>query len=459
MLIAPIFCNIEVLSLPGLFPLYLSYPSIGLWLGALCVLLLLSAFFSSAETGMLALDRHRLRHLSKQGHPGAKRVSSLLERKDRLLGLILLGNNLVNLSASAIATLLALRLFGEAGVAGATLLLTLVILIFAEIGPKTAAAFYPERIAWPASWVLRPLLIVLQPLVSSINAFSNSLLRLVGIDPTSKQDAGLSSKELISLLDDEAAQLPAQYRNMLVNILNLESITVDDIMVPRAEVIGIDIDAPPAKIMETLSSHRLTRIPVYEGDMGHIIGIMDVRDAPRILGSDLKNQSRLLRRAMLTPHFVPQGTTLPTQMQNFQAEKSSMGIVVDEYGAVQGIVTLQRILEEIVGKVNLGLRVAKSRQNIHRQPDGSCVVDGTTTLHELSKALDLSFAAEEASTLNGLILEKYEELPQAGVVVELDGHTAEVLSVRKDNVVDKVRLRIDAQKAAANDDTDTAPSA
>ncbi len=423
----------------------MSYLSIGLWLGALGVLLLLSAFFSSSETSMLALDRHRLRHLCKQGHPGAMRASRLLKRKDRLLGLILLGNNLVNITAAAVATLLALKIFGQAGVAGATVLLTLVILIFAEIGPKTAAALYPERVAWPASWVLRPLLTLLHPVVRAINVVSNSLLRLVRIDPAKKWDLGLGHKELLSMLDDENAELPEQYRIMLINILNLDQITVDDIMVPRSEVIGIDINDSSESIIETLSSYRLTRIPVYRENMDQITGILDVRDAPRMLASG-QEPGLLLEKIIQAPYFIPEGTTLPTQMEHFQAEKRSMGIVVDEYGAVQGIVTLQRILEEIVGKVNLGLRVSASKQDIYWQPDGSCILDGSITLHEISKSLGVQLSAEEASTLNGLILEKIEDLPQPGNIVELDGHTARVLLVQE-NMVHRVQLNISKQKS------------
>jgi len=417
----------------------LSYLSISLWLGALAGLLVLSAFFSSAETGMMALDRYRLQHLSKEGHAGATRVSRLLERKDRLLGVILLGNNLVNVTASAIATLLALQLFGEAAVAVAALLLTLIILIFAEIGPKTAAALYPERIAWPASWVLYPLLNLLHPLVRAINVISNSLLKLVGIDIT-KKPPGLSHSELLSILGDGSVDLPEQYRNMLVNILNLDKITVNDIMVPRSEVIGIDIGGSQASIIETLSAHRLTRVPVYQENMDHIIGILDVRDTPRLL-ADGQDMEPLLRKLMRKPYFVPQGTPLPIQMEHFQAEKRSMGIVVDEYGAVQGIVTLQRILEEIVGKVNLGLRVGATTQDIYWQPDGSCIVDGTATLHEISKVLGMQLAAEDASTLNGLLLEKTEDIPEQGEVVELDGYTARVL-LADENRVHRVLLRI-----------------
>ncbi len=417
-----------------------------LLLGLLVGLLFLSAFFSSSETGMLALDRYRLRSLSKKGHRSAQRVHRLLERKDRLLGLILIGNNVVNISASVLTTVLALRLYGDAGPLIATITLTFFILVFAETGPKTLAALHPERIAFGASYILAPLMVLLMPLVKFLNFFSNAMLRVMGVKPDLHRDQPIDHEDLLHILHDQEADLPDKYRQMLVNILRLEHITVDDIMAPRNQVVGAEINSNPQQLLELFAEDRITRVPVYQGDLDHIIGVLDVRDLPRLLQNPLTPEA--LRKFAQKPYFVPEGTTVPTQLHNFQEENSSLAIVVDEYGATEGIVTMQDILEEIVGKVNLGLRETAFSQDIHPRPDGSYIIEGATTIHDINKELGWSLPSNGVTTLNGLIVKHLGSLPEPQMSIKVERYILEVLSVRDDKVVRRARLRL-----AAEDDT------
>lgn len=316
----------------------------------LIIILLLSAFFSGSETGLMAINRYRLRHMARSGHRGAKRVSRLLERPDRLIGIILLGNNFFNILASSLATIIAIRLMGEAGIALAALLLTLVLLIFGEVTPKTLAALHPERIAFPASAVLAPLLKLFYPIVAGVNAVSNVLLKPLGVKSGDSAEQHLSIEELRTVVLESGAMIPARHRNMLLSILDLEAITVDDIMVPRSEVEGIDLDDDWNDIMEELKRASYTRLLVYRDGIDHLLGFIHMRSVIGHMTRQGELEREDLERLIEAPYYIPEGTPLQTQLLNFQKQQRRIGLVVDEYGDLQGLVTLEDILEEIVGE-------------------------------------------------------------------------------------------------------------
>ena len=415
-----------------------------LW-GILALLLLGSTFFSGAETGMVALDRYRLRDKVRSGNRTARRIQQMLKRKDRLLGMILVGNNICNIGASVIATLLSQRLLGVEGPLYATMLLTFYILVFAEIAPKTLAALHPERIAYPASWVLSVLGLLLQPLALIPGYFSNLLLRIFGVRAEHEHETSISRSELLNLLEDGEDWLPRQYREMLGNILTLDDIRVDDIMVPRGEVVGIEIDSDRKSLAELIANKRITRFPVYQNELDEVIGVLDARDAIGLLGHGQEQplDRARLRSLLSKPYFVPENTTLPTQLLNFQRQRQSLGIIVDEYGAVQGVITLQAILEEIVGKFHLGVEPDNTpKRDIFPQKDGSYIANGTATLRDINRELGWDLGSDNgATTLNGLVLERLENLPERNVSISLGGYGIEVLSIQDNNVIHRARLR------------------
>ncbi|MEP6133123.1 CNNM domain-containing protein, partial [Marinobacter sp.] len=299
-------------------------------------LILLSAFFSSSETGMMSLNRYRLKHMAKTGHRGARRAQSLLNRTDQLIGVILIGNNFVNIFASAIATVIAIRIWGDAGIAIATVLLTIVILIFAEVTPKTLAALFPEKIAFPASHVLGPLLKLLYPVVWAVNLFTGAILKIIGVSADDAANEHLSREELRTLVNEAGALIPAKHKDMLVSILDLEKVTVNDIMVPRNEVVGIDLDDDLDTILRQLRSSQHTRLPVFKGDINNIQGVLHLRNASKLLLHDEINKAMLMQLCR-EPYFIPESTPLNTQLINFQKEKRPFGIVLDEYGEALGL--------------------------------------------------------------------------------------------------------------------------
>ena len=408
----------------------------GYLIGLLIFLLLCSAFFSSSETGILSLNRYRLRHLAKEGHSGAKRVTTLLSRPDRLLGTILIGNNFVNILASSIATVLALQLWGEAGIVIATIGLTLVLLVFGEITPKTLAALRPEMIAYPFSLPLLLLLKLFYPLVIMLGWVSNGLLWLLGIDSTPKSSDSLSTEELRSVVRDSGQALPQNRQNMLLGILDLERVTVNDIMIPRNEVIGIDLDDDLETINNQLTSTTHTRLPVFRGDINQIEGIVHMRQIARLLTHNELSKDALLA-ACNEPYFIPESTPLSTQLINFQKQKRRIGIVVDEYGDVIGIVTLEDILEEIVG--GFSNPDAQSNPEIHPQADGTQVIDGAAYIREVNKALDWHLPCDGPKTLNGLITEALESIPDSAVYLKIGPYRLEILQ-SSENRVKSVRV-------------------
>lgn len=407
----------------------------GFLVGLLVFLLLCSAFFSSSETGMLSLNRYRLRHQAKEGHRGAQRASELLAHPDRLLGTILVGNNFVNILASSIATVLAMQLWGEAGIAIATIGLTIILLIFGEITPKTLAALRPEIVAYPVSLPLKLLQKVLYPLVAMLGWVSNGLLKLLGVDLSNKGNDSLSTEELRSVVRESGTDLPLNRQSMLLGILDLERVTVDDIMIPRNEVTGIDLDDDLESIIGQLRTTPHTRLPVFRKDINQIEGIVHMRQIARLLSHDQLTKESLLE-ACNEPYFVPENTPLSTQLLNFQKQKRRIGIVVDEYGDVRGIVTLEDILEEIVGEFS-NQDVLRS-PDIHPQDDGTLVIDGAAYIREVNRALGWKLPCDGPKTLNGLITEALEHMPDSGICLQIGNYRLEILQAA-DNRVKSVR--------------------
>jgi len=400
------------------------------------LLILLSAFFSSSETGLMSLNRYRLKHLAEKGNRGAKLAQNLLDRPDRLLGLILLGNNFVNILASAIATFLALRLFGETGIAIATGLLTFVVLIFAEVAPKTLAALYPERIAFPAAYVYTPLLKAIYPLVYVVNLLANTLLKAMGVYPERVQNDGVSVEELRSVVMETSQLVPQKHQDMLLGLLNLENATVDDIMVPRNEITALDLNEDWDEIIDDLTTCQRTRLPVYRDDINNIIGIIHMRRVINLLTRDELTQENL-EKQIREAYFIPEGTSLYQQLINFQKNKRRTALTVDEYGDVQGLVTLEDILEEVVGEFTTASPINTS--NIIEQDDDSFLVAGNTHIREINRSLNISLPTKGPKTLNGLILEHLESIPAPGTSILVANHPIEVTKTQN-NAVQMARL-------------------
>ena len=386
---------------------------------------------------MMSLNRYRLRHLAKDKNKVAMRVEKLLTKPDKLIGLILIGNNLVNILASAIATILGQRLFGDAGIAIATGILTLVILIFAEVTPKTLAVLYPEKIAFPSSFILRPLQKLLSPLVWLINGFSNGLLRIFGVNVTQQQDNALSSDELRSVVDEAGTMIPAHHQQMLLSILELEQVTVDEIMVPRNEIAAIDINDDWESILKQLQHRTHTMTVLYRDSIDDAIGFIHARDSLLILLKEEFTKTSLLR-SVRELYFIPEGTPLNTQLIKFQLNKERIGLVVDEYGDIQGLVTLADILEEIVGDFTT-THVSHASQEIHKQQDNSYIIEGSMGIRDLNKEMGWTLPTDGPRTLNGLIIEHLEEIPEAKISSRICGYPMEILEV-ENNMVKLVKV-------------------
>jgi len=419
-------------------------------IGALIFLIILSAFFSGSETGLVSLNRYRLRHLAKTKHRGAARAAKLLERPDRLIGLILLGNNFVNILASSIATILALRLYGEAGIAIAAAILTLVILIFSEVTPKTLAVLHPERFAFPATFVLSPLLKILYPLVWMVNIAANGLLRLGGINTDTATSQALSSEELRMVVTEAGAMIPRRHQMMLTNILDLEKVTVDDIMIPRNELVGIDMHDEWDDILKQLTNSQHTRMPVFDTDINNVLGMIHVRNTLQLL-TQKETSKEDLKRWIHPAYFVPEGTPLNKQLLHFQQEKRRSGLVVDEYGDVQGLVTLEDILEEIVGEFTTD--PATHIKEVHRQKDGTFLVDGSASIRELNRVMQWELPTNGPKTFSGLITEHMESIPEPGTSLMLAGYPVEIVQT-KDNMVKTAQINPNFRRPESDNSTD-----
>jgi len=407
--------------------------------GALVLLLVLSGFFSIAETSMMALNRYRLRHLVKLGHRGAVLASSLLMRTDRLLGVILLGNNLVNAAAAVLVSVIAVRRFGESEIAlgVGTLAVTFLILVFCEITPKVIGAAHAERIAFAVSYVLTPLLKILYPVVWFVNLFVSALLMLLRIKPPAGDEPQrLSADELRSLVLEAGHYIPKKHRSMLVNLFDLDRVTVEDVMTPRAQIEAVDLDAPMDLIAEQLATSYHTRLLIYRGELGNIAGILHLRKVLALMREGELDRDKLVE-LLTQPYFIPASTPLLAQMQYFQENRERLALVVDEYGELQGLTTLEDIIEEIIGEFTTNSPAVASIRAWDK--NGSALLEGSSSLRELNRKLGLSLPLDGPKTLNGLIIEHFQDIPEAGVSVKIAGVPMEVVQTRN-RVVKTVRI-------------------
>lgn len=404
----------------------------------LIVMVVISAYFSGSETGMMTLNRYRLRHLSRQGNRAARRVEKLLRKPDRLISLVLIGNNLVNILASALATIVGIRLYGDAGVAIATGVLTFVVLIFAEVLPKTIAALYPEKVAYPSSLLLAPLQVLMMPLVWLLNFITRILMRLMGIKTDVVVSGALSKDELRTLVNESRSQISRRNQDMLLSVLDLEKVSVNDIMIPRSEIVGIDINDDWKSIERQLRSSPHSRIVLYRESLDDAIGMLRVREAWRLMSEKQEFTKEVMLRAADEIYYVPEGTPLNVQLVKFQRNKKKVGLVVDEYGDIQGLVTVEDILEEIVGDFTTSMSPSLAEE-VRPQNDGSVIIDGSASVREINKAFNWTLPEDEARTVNGMILEELEEIPIAGTRVRIKQYDIDILDVQE-NMIKQVQI-------------------
>lgn len=407
---------------------------LGMLFGILALMLILSAFFSGSETSLMTLNRYRLRHLVKLKHSGAIKAHKLLKRPDRLLGLILLGNNFVNNFAASIATVIAIKLYAdeESIIATATGILTIVMLICSEVTPKTLAAIKPELLAFPAAWIYTPLLKIFYPVVWFVNLFVNLLLRIVGVDVNKNSHDSLNKEELKSIITEAESLMPVRYQKMLLGILDLESATVEDIMTPRNEIVGIDLEASIEDIITQIKTSPHTQMAVYKKSIDRVVGFLHLRKVLVLVNQDDFDKQTIMN-LLTKPSFIPENTPVHAQMLRFKSEKIRIGLVVDEYGDVQGLVTLDDLLQEIVGELITDDVTAR------KQSDGSYLVDAGITVRELNRVMQWSLPTEGPKTLNGLIIEFMETIPEPGTGIKLHGHPLEIIK-RDENTVKLVKF-------------------
>ena len=396
-----------------------------LWL-TLVALLIVSAFFSGSETGMMSLNRYRLRHQRKKS-AGARRAAKLLAVPDRLIGLILIGNNAINILAAIIANMLAIFYVGEAAAPWvATASLTIAVLVFSEVTPKTIAAQNPEWFAFKASHILKPLLKLVWPLVWMVNKLTNGLIVLLGFDPNASRDDGLDTEELRSVVDISGHKISDSHQGMLKGILDLENVTVEDIMIPRNEILGLDIEEDIETLMGKMLKTEYTRLPLFDGDINNIIGIFHMRKANHLVRLEQVTHNAI-KRFSDEPYFIPESTTLTNQLLNFKKTRHRLAMVVDEYGEVMGLVTLEDILEEIVG--DFTTNTADEIEEVVAQKNGSYLIDGAATIREINKATEWAMPTDGPKTLNGLALEQLESIPDGNVSFMVNNYRCETIEL------------------------------
>lgn len=403
----------------------------------LVLLIIISGFFACSETGLMAVNRYRIQHEAQAGNKRAKQILELLKRPDRLLGMILIGNTFANIFSSTLATILIINLYGESNAYIAPIVLTFIVLVFAEVAPKTLAAIYPEQTASFVSFPLRWLLRLVYPFVWLINMIVNGLLRLVGIHVSDAKLEPLSREELRTMVNASSEDIPSQDRSMLLGVFDLKKITVDDIMVTRSEILGLNLDDDSQEIVKQLHRLQHTRVPVFHGNIDNTCGILHVRDILQFVNQPNFNK-KIIKKHLRQAYFIPERVDLKQQLLRFQKLKNRIALVVDEYGKVKGLVTLDNILEEIVGEFTTA--VLETTQDIIAQKDGSYLIDGSTTIRELNKTIHASFSSNEAKTVNGLIFEHLESIPKPGLSLQIEGYPIEILQVRH-NRVKTIRLK------------------
>ena len=407
----------------------------------LVILFLLSAFFSGSETALMSINKYKMRHQAKLNNEGAKAAKKLLENPDKVIGVILLGNNLTNILITQIATLISLRLYGDIGLAIATGLLTIFILIFAELTPKTIGEMHSEKIAYSSSLLFKPMLIILYPLVFLINFIANSIIKFMGLkDNTSK--SSLTSDELKTVLSESSIKFPKPHLKMLESIIDLEKATVEDIMIPRSDIYGIDIGDDIATVVNNFKSTPYTRIPVYEDNIENLLGLIHIKNIAPMLASNSIDETEI-KKLIKKPYYIVSGTSLYRQLLNFQKEKRRIGFIVDEYGNIQGLVTLEDILEEIVGDFTSD--PADSEEIIPTDNENIFIIDGGAHIREINQILSINLNAKSAKTINGFILEHIENLPRINDTINIQGHTFKIIE-NLDNAVKTVHLEINNEQ-------------
>ena len=407
----------------------------------LIILFLLSAFFSGSETALMSINKYKMRHQAKLNNKGAKAAKKLLENPDKIIGVILLGNNLTNILITQIATLISLRLYGDIGLAIATGLLTIFILIFAELTPKTIGAMHSEKIAYSSSLLYRPMLMLLYPFVFIINLIANSIIKIMGLkDNVAK--SSLSTEELKTVLSESSIKFPKPHLKMLESIIDLEKATVEDIMIPRSDIYGIDISDDIATVVRNFKITPYTRIPVYEDNIENLLGLIHIKNIAPLLASKSINDSEI-KKLIKKPYYIVSGTSLYKQLINFQKEKRRIGFIIDEYGNIQGLVTLEDILEEIVGDFTSD--PSSSEEITTTNNENIYIIDGGAHIREINQELDIKLISKEAKTINGFILEHTENLPKINDIIKIQGHTFKVLE-SIDNAVKTVHLEVNHDK-------------
>ena len=393
----------------------------------------MSAFFSGSETSMMAINRYRLKHLVKEKNKPAKRVSKLLERTDRLLGVILIGNNFTHTLSTALATVVAIRIWSDSAVLAVTVFMTIIMIIFAEVMPKTIAALKPESIAFPSSYLLKPLSKILSPLITLVSFVSNGVAKLIGIDLDNADKDELKPEELRTLL--QSSGVPKRQEDMLMGIFDMDYLSVNDVMIPKNEIVGINLNDDLEKILEDLQNIDFTYIPCYEDSIDNIQGFLSLNKKAEFLGN--KDQTiQNLKNELREPLFVPENTPLYKQLANFQSSGRRVGLIVDEYGDIEGIITLRSILEIIVGEITTE---TIEKMDIMPQADGSFLVEGGMMVREVNRRLEWELPTEGPKTLSGLILEEIQTIPDTNIGLTIDGYRIETVLI-KDNVIKLAKL-------------------
>ena len=410
---------------------------IPLWilLASIAFLVLMSAFFSGSETSMMAINRYRLKHLVKEKNKSAKRVSRLLEKTDRLLGVILIGNNFTHTLSTALATVVAIRIWSDNAVLAVTVFMTIIMIIFAEVMPKTIAALKPESIAFPSSYLLKPLSKILSPLITLVSFISNNVTKLMGIDLDNASKDELKPEELRTLL--QTSGVPKRQEEMLMGIFDMDNLSVNDVMIPKNEIIGIDLNDEIKDIVKQLQEIDFTYVPCYEDTIDNIQGFLSLNKKAEFLGSETKS-IRSLKDELREPLFVPENTPLYKQLANFQSSGRRVGLIVDEYGDIEGIITLRSILEIIVGEITTE---SIERMDIMPQADGSYLVDGSMMIREVNRRLEWELPTEGPKTLSGLILEEIQTIPDTNVGLSIENYRIETVLI-KDNVIKLAKVEV-----------------
>ena len=403
----------------------------------LIILLIFSAFFAGTETALMRLNRYKLKHQVRAGNRAAKIIDNLLKKPDMLIGLILLGNNLVNFTAVALVTMIALKMGGESSVAIATLILTVFVLIFCDAAPKTLAALYPERLAFPSAFIYYPLMIISYPVVRLISALSNGLLWIIGVRTDDAKESSINNDELRTIVHEAGTLITRNYRSMLLNILDLEKVTVDDVMVPHTEVLGIDIQDDISEIREVIINSEHTLLPVFRENINQVFGIIHLRKLANLSGKNLF-QKKDIEKLSFEPYFIQEGVSLNTQLIEFRRSKQRFALVVDEYGDIQGIVTMADILEEIVGEFTTD--PTNKNEEFRKESDNCFLVNGNANIRDLNKALNWKIPSSNAKTINGLILEHLGDIPEPKTRINISNYSLEVIA-GNENFIHSVRIK------------------